>query len=334
MATIKDVAKLAKVNPAIVSRVINRDPQLLIKDETRKRVIAAVKELDYRPNTVARGLRMKTSKTIALFVPDNENPYFSGVVKGAQSAAAERGYTLMLFDTQEDAVKEKEYLNIIAERYVDGIILTSVYTEDETIDQIEGLNIPCVLVHRTSRNWSGLCVTADDGRGMMLAVEHLINNGHKRIAHLAGLLYTAPGIHRFEGYRKILMKNGLDFRSDYVVEANFNIEGGYSGFKKLIALKEPPTAIVAANDLTALGAMQAASDEGLIIPRDMSIIGFDDIWVSKMVTPPLTTIRYDIFEMGYRAARILIERILGENIDNQTVVMDVELVERGSVLKI
>lgn len=330
MATIKDVAKLAGVNPALVSRVVNNDPTLSIRDDTRERIINAISELNYKANSIARSLRMKVSKTIAVIVADISNPYYVEVIKGAQKAASEKGYNLVLFDTEEDAQKERDYIDIIVERCIDGVILTSVYIEDNTIELLKKHNLQYVFVHRTTRSLSGSCVTADDIKGVMLSVQHLAAEGHTKIAHLAGLLYTEPGLQRLEGYRKSLMKYGLEFRSDYVVEAGFNEKGGYNTMKKLLYLDEPPSAVIAANDLVALGAMRAIIEQGLKIPDDISIIGFDDIWVSQKINPPLTTVKYNIYEIGYTAAQMLIKKISKESLESETVIMDVELNIRGS----
>lgn len=331
MATIKDVARLAGVNTALVSRVVNEDLTLSIRDETRERIKEAIIKLNYRPNSVARSLRKKVTKTIAVIVADIVNPYYAEIIKGAQKAASEKDFNLILFNTEEDMLQEKKCIDVILDRYIDGVILTSVYIEDETVDLLQKNNIKYVFVHRTSKTSDHhMCVTTDDIKGIMLSVQHLYDNGHKKIAHLAGLLYTEPGLQRLEGYRKALMKFGLTFRSDYVIEAGFNEKGGYNSMMKLLSLNEPPTAVVAANDLIAIGAMEAIAEKGLKIPEDISVTGFDDIWVSKMINPPLTTVNFNIFDIGYNAAKMLIMKISGETLESENIIMDVELVIRGS----
>lgn len=330
MSTIKDVAKLAKVSPAIVSRIINEDDTLSIRKETEERVRAAIKQLGYRPNLMARALRVKETRVIAMVIADISNPYFPELVKGAQKAATERDFILTLFDTEEDIENEKKFIEVISDRQMDGIILTSVYIEDEIIRFVNKSGMPYVLIQRMADNANGLCVKVDDVRGSSMAVQHLVDYGHTRIANICGLLYTDPGINRLEGYRKTLEKNNIDYNSDYVMESDFTEAGGYTAMKKILALPNPPSAVVVANDLMALGAMEAVKDSGMSIPDDISLAGFDDIWVARKTNPTLTTIRADLYNMGYVACKLLIKKILGERIENENIIIDVGLVVRES----
>jgi DNA-binding LacI/PurR family transcriptional regulator len=330
----KDVAKKAGVTPSIVSRVINNDTKLSIKDETRTRILNAIEELEYRPNVVARSLRLKTTATIAMIVPDITNPFFPELIRGAQKAANEKGFSLILIDTEEDHAREKEYIEILAEKLVDGILLASVYIEDETIDLIHKYNIPYVLVNRTTRNVEGSSVVVDDAYGAALAVEHLVEQGHRKIAHISGLLYTETGLGRLEGYRKILNEHGIAFSSEYIVESKYDEEGGYKAMKKLLSLEKLPTAVFAANDLIAIGAITAMSEQGLKVPDHISIVGFNDIWLAQKVHPPLTTVRFPLYDMGHIASEILIKKIQEVPVEEDKVVLKPELITRQSVRKL
>ncbi len=330
MSTIKDVARLAKVSPAIVSRIINEDDTLSIRKETEERVRAAIKQLGYRPNLMARALRVKETKVIAMVIADISNPYFPELVKGAQRAATQRDFILTLFDTEEDIENERKYIEVISDRQMDGIILTSVYVEDETLRIVDNAGMPYALIQRMADYKNGLGVKVDDVRGSSMAVQHLIDYGHKKIGNISGLSYTDPGRNRLKGYKETLKKNGIDMVPGYIVEADFTEAGGYTAMKKILELASPPSAVVVGNDLMALGAMEAVKDSGLSIPDDISIVGFDDIWVARKTNPSLTTVRADLYNMGYIACKLLIQKILGERIENENIMIDVELVVRES----
>lgn len=329
--TMKDVAKQAGVSSAIVSRVINKDPDLCIRAETRERVLRAVEDLKYRPNAIARSLRMKTTGTIAMIIPDITNPFFPEIIKGAQVAAAEKGSSLILFNTEENVEKQREYIELVSEKQIDGVLLSSVHIDDnKSIVLLEKYEKPYVLVNRVKRNIQSPFVTVDDVYGATLAVEHLIQLGHRKIAHITGPLYTDTGLQRLEGYRKTLNKFGVKFFSEYVIESKFDAEGGSEAMKKLLLLENKFTAVFAANDLIAIGALSAMQEKGLKSPEDISIIGFNDIWVAQKVSPPLTSIKFPLFDMGYSAAKILMQKIQGKTIDNDKIVLDLELVVRHS----
>jgi len=330
MPTIKDVAKLAKVSPAIISRVINEDDTLSIRKETEERVRAAIKELGYRPNMMARALRVKETKVIAMVIADITNPYFPELVKGAQKAATERDFVLTLFDTEEDIEQEQKFINVIADRQMDGVVLTSLYIGDETGKIVEELKVPYVLIQRSAHNSSGMCVRVDDVKGASLAVQYFIDNGHTRIGNICGLQYTDPGLQRFNGYKKTLSKNDIKYAPELVVESDFSEAGGYEAMKKLLDLKEIPTAVFVANDLMALGALEAIKESGKKVPDDISVSGFDDIWFSRKINPSLTTIRADLYNMGYIACKTLINKILDEPISDENIKVDVQLVVRDS----
>ena len=330
MTTIKDVAKLAKVSPAIVSRVINKDNTLSIRKETEERVIWAVEQLGFRPNMMARALRIKETKVIAMVIADITNPYFAELVKGAQKAAIEKDFVLTLFDTEEDIEQERRFINVISDRQMDGIILTSLFIGDKTGEIIDDLHIPYVLVHRSAHNSDCMYVSVDDIKGASLAVQHLIDGGHKKIGTISGLHYTNPGLLRLEGYKKTLKSNGIMISQELIAEADFSEAGGYKAMEKLLAQNEAPTAVFVANDLMALGAMEAIKDSGRKIPEDIAIVGFDDIWFSRITSPALTTVKANLMGMGYTACSILIKTIQGESISEENIIIDVELVVRAS----
>ena len=334
MVTIKDVARMANVNPAIVSRLLNNDATLSIKEETKKRVFDAIEKLNYKPNSIARSLRTKKTNTLAAVIADIFNPYFTAILKGAQRAAQERGYTLMIFDTEESKDKEYEYIQLIHEKRVDGVVLMSVYTEDQIIQLLEGYGLPYALVQRAPLNISNtdltIYVTSDDVKGARLAVNHLAQLGHKHIAHLSGPLYTQPGLLRLEGFRKGLRENNLQYDFNMVLECGYNEADGYSNMMLLLESGRIPTAVFAGNDLIAFGAMEAIRQKNLSIPEQISVFGFDDIWFARKSNPPLTTIRVELMQMGYQAVELLTKKLDGEKLETNNIFLDLDIVVRGS----
>ncbi|MCL4515946.1 MAG: LacI family transcriptional regulator [Firmicutes bacterium] len=329
-ATIKEVAERAGVNPSTVSRVINEDPKLSIREETRNRILQAIEELQYRPNAVARSLRLKTTGTVGMIIPDITNPFFPEIIKGAESAASERELSLILCNTDENPEKERSYIELLTEKQVDGILLASAYIQDETVDLVTKRKIPYVLVNRTARNAVGASVRVDDVLGAQLAIQHLVALGHRRIAHISGLLYTETGLDRLEGYRRTLNQCQIPFLSEYMVEARFSERDGYLAMERLLALPDPPTGVFAANDLIALGAMSAIRDHGWSVPEDISVVGFNDTWLAEKVHPPLTSVKVPLYDMGYLAVESLARKILGETMPQDKIVLKPELMIRRS----
>jgi len=269
---------------------------------------------------------------IAVLVSDISNPFFAEVFKGAQKAAHEKGYTLTLFDTEEDAQRELEYIDMIARSLTDGVLLTSVYIDDAIIDEIEKNEMKYILVSRSIRDHSGMLVTVDDVKGISLAVRHLYEKGHRRIAHISGPLYTSAAINRLGSFRETMRELGLDCPPGYVVESTFHSITGKRAMQNILALPNRPTGIVAGNDLIAIGAMSAVYEAGLRIPEDISIVGFDDIWISEVTAPTLTTVSYDKKELGFLATDILIGSIENKlSPEDKINVLDVQLIQRGSV---
>ncbi len=328
--TIRDVAKRAGVTPAIVSRVFNQDKTLSIREDTRKAVISAIKELNYTPNSIARSLRTQTSHTVGFMVSDISNPFFTDVIKGIQTEAARRGYSVYLFDTGDDTKREKQYIERLRSMVVDGIILGSSYIEDTIIQDLEELQIKYVMVNRGSTNSNAPYVKNDEYMGTEQIMDYLFSLGHTRIAHLSGPLYADTAIRRLSMYRKKLNEQGIPYRNGYVIETMYTEESGYAACEELLKQEELPTAIFAANDLVAIGAMEALRAHGLHVPEDMSVAGFNDIWISSRIFPALTTARCDMKEMGRLTFTMLYNMIEGEKIENPKIVLPTELIIRDS----
>ena len=328
--TIKDVAKRAGVDPSTVSRIINNDPKLSVREETRLRILETIRELGYQPNSIARNLRLNTSGTIGMLIPDITNPLFPAVIKGVESFSSEKDLSLILCNTGDLPEKELKMIRFLLNRRVDGLLLASVHMRDETIAEVEKSGVPYVLVNRGNRKDAGAYVVADNAAGAKMAVRHLIDLGHRKIAHIAGFLYTDSGIERLEGYRKELNLADIRLDSEYIVEAGYSELGGYKAMNKLLLLPDPPTAVFAVNDLTAMGALLAMNEHGVRVPEDISIVGFDDIWVVERITPALTTVKVPLYEMGYLAMNMLFQKMKEVPIEQERIILESSLVVRRS----
>ena len=265
--TMKDVAKLANVTPAVVSRYINKDASLMIKQETRKKIQMAIDELDYRPNSIARSLRLKKSNTIAILIPDISNPFFSGIIKGVQEKAADKKVSVILCETNENEELEAEDIKMLYDKAIDGILVASTLENDKNIQLMKELRIKFALINRTSSEKDTPFVRFDNYEGACLAMEYLIKNGHRKIAHISGLKNTATGQERSQAYYDIMEKYQLETPRDYSVETKFIEEQGFNAAKKFLALKDRPTAIFCCNDMTAIGAYKAVIERGLSIRK-------------------------------------------------------------------
>jgi len=330
----KDVARRSGVSVAAVSRFLSGDPTLSLRQETKDKLSLAVKELNYTPNPVARALRVQTTRNIAVIVSDITNSFFAEVFIGAQDAAHEKGYTLTLYNTGDDSIREKHHVDMAAKALSDGILLTSAHVDKAIIQEIEKYGLKYILVVRNTKGSNGMLITTDDSKGIKLAVSHLFENGHRKIAHISGPLYSTSGITRMEAYREAMVSYGLNCPPGYVVEGQFDALSGKNAMKVILSLPNRPTSIVAGNDLMAIGAISAIHEAGLRVPDDISVIGYDDIMIDQFITPALTTVSYNKTFLGYTAARYLIDSINNVPSDDLVRIIDVTLVERNSVKRI
>lgn len=314
--TIKDVAKLAGVTPAVVSRVFNNDETLNIKDETRQKVLKAMSDLNYKPNTVARSLRTRSVNTIGMIISDINNPFYTSIICGVQNAAEKAGYCMILCDTHDDDMTEMKYISMLKEQFVKGIILSSTFVMDSIIKELREQDIKYVMVNRMTTESDAPYIRTDDIRGEMNAVRYLIGLGHTRIAHISGPFYADTSIKRIQGYTRALVEGGIKYDNKYLVEASrFEEKEGYEACKRLLERDDikRPTAITTGNDLLAIGATHAIQEAGLKIPDDISLVGYNDIWMCEHLNPPLTTVHSPLFEMGRKAFEVLHAMLNGED---------------------
>ncbi len=308
---IKDIARLAGVSHTTVSRALNNKSR--IRQETKEKILAIAKELGYRPNLIARSLVMRRSKTLGLVITNISNPFYTELAQGIEKTAARLGYNIILCSTQSNISIEKQYIEMLRSKGVDGIIFSSAHIEDPNIVALAEERFPIILVNR--RTYHPLVkeridyIGVDNILGGYVAVEHLIRLGHERIGVIGGSSESSVGIERLEGGKKALQNYGLKQTEEYFIEGNFLKTSGYEGGKRFLDMPKKPTAVFATNDYMALGVYQAFLETGLRIPEDIALVGFNDIEFIAMKGIELTTIGQKKFEMGAIAVERLVERI-------------------------
>jgi LacI family transcriptional regulator len=303
----------------------------MVSPQTVDRVRAAAESLGYRVNRVARGLKTNRSFTIGMLVPDITNPFFPPMVRGAEDGLARAGYTLVLADTDNDAGKERLTQTVMLERQVDGLLLATARRRDAVIEELLTTSVPFVLVNRTIDRGGVAAVIPDDQAGMAVAVDHLYDLGHRVIGHVAGPSETSTGSRRAAGFESAVRSRGLE-PGPIVEVGSFTVEAARDVSDALFSGSSRPSAIVAANDLIALGTLDAAGALGLMCPRDFSLVGFNDMPFVDRLQPPLTTIRVNEYELGMRSAQMLLSLIDDPHARRETIMLAPELVVRGSAI--
>jgi LacI family transcriptional regulator len=332
MATIREVSRLARVSPATVSRVLNGSTPVALP--TRERVLQAVAALGYKPNVFARGLATNRSGGIGITVNAVSSPYFGAFVAGVEGVARDHGVHLIVASGFADAAHERRSIEFLLERRCDGLVVQAeALPDEELIDLVRNGPAPVVVFGRAIAEIEDACVVMHNERGGALATEHLLGQGHRRIGHVTGPLSFPDARDRLDGYRRALEAAGVDPVERYVVESNFLEEGGARAVARLLDQAPDVTAIFFGNDQMAAGGMRTLREAGLDVPRDISVVGFDDVFLARYLTPSLTTVRQPLGDMGRAAAHLLLARL--EN-DGREVVhrFDPELVERQSVARI
>jgi len=334
--TIRDLARAGGVSVGTVSRALNGYTD--VSEETRARILRLAAEMDYTPAAAARALVTQRSHVVGVFLetgeghPDLQHPFFHGVLVGLKDALGTSGYDLLLFASESpgNGFGAHSYLMRARHHNVDAVVLLGMSDEDPEVRRLARSDVPCIGVDIDIAGPATACVTSENAAGMRLAVEHLAKLGHTRIAHIAGMLDTLPGRERLRGYRDGLRDAGLTLRDEYVRHGDFYFESGQQATTALLALPEPPTAIVAASDMMAVGATRAAAAAGVAVPGELSVIGFDDMLLAGHLTPALTTLRQDKSGIGGAAAAALRRVIEQSEAPASTIALPVELVVRDS----
>ena len=328
MATIREVAESAGVSYATVSHVINNTR--FVSQETRERVEAAMTALNYRPNALARSLRQGKTNTIGLVLPDSANPFFAEISRSIEDEAFKRGYSVFLCNTELDTQRELFYVDVMSKKQVDGIIFVAAGDQADSIDFLIRRNMPVVMIDRDLPDVQIDVVLTDHQLGGMLATRHLIELGHTRIACIAGPSSITPSAERITGYRKALEEAGLTYDENLLFRGDYHAQSGMEITHSILNMEPRPTAIFALNDLMALGALRAASEAGYSVPRDLAVVGYDDLEIAHFTNPPLTTIAQPKKEIGAQAIQQLVDRIARKNDPPCRAVLPPELIIRRS----
>ncbi|WP_409252316.1 LacI family DNA-binding transcriptional regulator [Bacillus sp. SCS-153A] len=336
MTTIKDIAKAAGVSVTTVSRALNGYSD--VKELTRQKIVAVAKELNYSPNSLARSLVMNKSQTIGLlvsgFTKESVKDNFTvEVLAGVNECASEMNYDLVLFNTNSSMQREKTYTQLCRERRVDGVIIQGIRTDDPYLKEVVDSDIPCVLIDIPIASENVGYVTTDNELGADKAVQHLIELGHRNIGMVNGHEYAFVSQKRLNGYKRALENAGLPFKPEYVVDGSYKEGESNKVTKELLSNHPEITAIFCASDLMAIGSLKAVQEIGKKVPADISIIGYDDILLASYVSPALTTIAQNKFQLGFEAAQMLLN-LLTKGDQLKQVILHTELKERNSTASI
>lgn len=331
MTTVSDVAKRANVSVGVVSRLLNGDESLRVREETKERVRAAAAELNYTPNYAARALRNARVGVIGLAVHDASNPVYSEIIAGAQAEATKAGYALMLSDVDALATDDVVFKRVISSGAIDGLLLQRAgTTSDALVAKIAAGRVPTVLLNDRTRGPIG-SVAIDDYSAAHLAVNHLIELGHRRIGFLQVDGPHSRSDRRRRGWRDALTAAGLDAPDAAVFPGGHTAEEGYRGMRQLLESADRPTAVFVANVLSAVGALSAAHDLGISVPGEVSIVGLHDVFVAEFLSPRLTVVRLPLFQLGARAIELMLQQLDNKPALHETITDPVpEMVIRAS----
>ncbi|GAB6108694.1 LacI family DNA-binding transcriptional regulator [Fusibacter bizertensis] len=328
--TIKEIAKLADVSIATVSKVVNHKDQH-ISELTRKRIFDLIEEYNYVPNRVASSMITKKTNSIGLIIPDITNPFFPEVARGVEDYANLAGFHVVLCNSDNNPAKEISYIAMLQEKMVDGIIFTSSSLRKNSSKEFLKFQIPVITVDRDIEDLKTQGkITVDNINGAYSGVSYMIERGYKKILHLAGPLSSKPSVDRHKGYLKALEDHNIPYDDTLFYEGNYTAEWGYTGAKEALEHTIAFDSIFCGNDMIAIGAIKALKEFGLNVPDDIGVVGFDDIYMATVVTPNLTTICQPNYKMGYKAAEMLIELIKNPHRVLDDVVLKTELIIRES----
>jgi LacI family transcriptional regulator len=326
--TIRDVAAVAGVSPATVSRVLNGKQD--VAADLRQRVLGAVTDLGYRRNGPARSLRTRAAMVLGLIISDISNPFFTAVVRGAEDQAQLAGYSLVLANADEDVDKEARYLEVAAAEQMAGVLLSPASLTRTSIDVLLERGIPVVTIDRRLAGATVDSVTVNNYQAARTAAQHLTGQGCRRVGFIAGPVQTTTGASRLAGYRAALRAAGRPLDPSLTAYADFRTEGGYAATRQLLRQRRPPDGLLFANNLMTVGGLRAIAEAGLAIPDDIAVVGFDDVIWATALQPPLTVVAQPTYEIGQTAAKLLLRRVDGEAFPPRRVVLQADLIERAS----
>ncbi len=326
--TTHQIAQRAAVSVGTVSNVVNG--AVPVREPLKRRVLQAMEELGWRPNQLARGLRKSSSTLIVMIIPDITNPFFPAVVRGVEDIAYRHSYRVVLCNTDNNAKKEIDYFNDLRSMSPAGFLIIPA-TESRIEDYIHKMERPVTLIDRKPGSWKGDFVAADSEKGAHDATAHLIRMGHRNLGVIAGPLSMSIGKARVHGFLRAARKAKISIPQEFIQEANFDRESGYTAARILLNMLPRPTGIFASNDMMAAGTLLAVRDAGLRCPEDVSIVGFDDLDFTELTAPALTTVYQPGYQIGVCAAQLLVDRIKSPDVRSKQIILPTELRIRGSV---
>ena len=328
MTTIREVAEKAGVSYTTVSHVINNTRY--VSEDVRARVLAAMQDLDYRPNALARSLRRGETKTIGLILPDSANPFFAEVGRVIENAAFHSNYSVILCNTEGEIPKERIYTEVLQNKQVDGIIFVAAGDQPDALGEIAARNLPLVVIDRDSGQLDLDTVITDNLAGGAQAGHWLARIPNLKAACITGPSNLTPSAQRVIGFKQALAEEGLSVREDWIVRGDFQPKSGYQAAYKILQSDDRPNAIFSCNDMMAIGVLRAAAELGLSVPKDLAVIGFDDIDLASYTQPPLTTIAQPKKTVGETAVRLLLERINQADLPARREILPTTLILRKS----
>jgi len=330
LATMKDVARLAGVSTSTVSHVINNNR--FVSDAIRDKVTAAIDSLNYAPSALARSLKLNQTRTIGMLLTASSNPFYSEVVRGVERSCYERGYSLILCNTDGDAERMNRSMETLLQKRVDGLLLMCTENHRPSQDALSRYpSVPIVMMDWAPFGAANDVIQDNALLGGVMATDYLISQGYQRIACITGPLDKTTAVQRLDGYRQAMKMAGLPVLPGYEVMGDFEFSSGLPAMEKLLSLPQRPQAVFASNDAMAVGVYQALYKEGLRVPQDIAVIGYDDIHLAQFMTPPLTTIHQPKDSLGELAIDALLHRLKEPGAEPQVLVLTPELVVRGSV---
>jgi len=330
--TIKEIARLADVSTATVSMILNKKDHN-ISPVTRERVLAIAEAHNYIPNNAARSLVTRKTNTIGLIMPDITNPFFPEIARGAEDKAREARYSIIFCNTDDSLKQEEKYIEILTEKMVDGIIFTHAADYEETCSGLNKSKTPVILIDRDYKNENVKGrVVVDNENGSYTGVSYLIQKGYRKILYIAGAFVTQTAKDRLEGYKKALGEHQIEYDERLVKSGSYRSEWGYQAIEQFLNEKIVFDAVFCGNDLIAIGVIKKLKEAGVKIPEEVGVMGFDDIYVSSMIEPELTTIKQPNYEMGYRAVELLLDVLENKEDTNsdRKLVLKTELIVRKS----
>ncbi|MDQ1598862.1 MAG: LacI family transcriptional regulator [Actinomycetota bacterium] len=331
LSTIYDVARLANVSPATVSRVLNDRSD--VNPEMARRVRASVEMLGYRPNSVARNLRRRVASVWALIISDIENPHFTALVRGVEDVASSNGYSVVLCNSDEELGKERSYIDVALAERMAGVVISPSSDRDSAIGPLLDAGVPVVTIDRRLRNSPVNSVVVTNKKGAQEATRHLLDGGYRRVACITGPTRTTTASQRLAGYRAALSEAGVEHDPSLVAVADYKEAGGAEATRTLLALPEPPDALFVANSLMTMGALGWLTEAGVSIPDQVGLVGFDDLPWARLVHPRLTAVAQPTYDLGRTAAQMLVERASDPGSPVRGVTLPTRLVVRDSSLR-